>query len=114
MFIIKINKLKIYAKIGVSDQERKKKQPLLVSLKFSYRVSQNKNVNDIKNLKSYSDIIQSTKKYIELTKHKTLEKLILECSFMLKKKYKIKNIFIEIEKIKINKLYKAQSISVSK
>ena len=64
MFIIKINKLKIYANIGVSDQERKKKQPLLVSLKFSYRVSQNKNVNDIKNLKSYSDIIQSTKKYI--------------------------------------------------
>ena len=56
MFIIKINKLKIYAKIGVSDQERKKKQPLLVSLKFSYKVSENKNVNDIKKL-SESNIL---------------------------------------------------------
>ena len=36
MFTVKIYKLKANAKIGISLEERSKKQPLLVSVKFSY------------------------------------------------------------------------------
>ena len=39
MFTVKIVKLKVRTKIGVSVQERKKYQPLLVSLKFSYKIN---------------------------------------------------------------------------
>jgi len=114
MFTININKLKVYTKIGVSLKERKQNQLLFVSLRFSYKVGKKKDVNDINNLKSYSDIIKSLKKYIESSRYKTLEKLIIGCSNILRKKHKIKNILIEIEKPKISKQFKAQSISVSK
>jgi dihydroneopterin aldolase len=57
MFTVKINKLKVRAKIGVFVVERSTAQPLLVTLKFSYRINNNKDVNNINNLKSYSEII---------------------------------------------------------
>ena len=63
-----------------------------MTLKFSYRVNKNINVNDINNLKSYSEIINFLKKYIESSKYKTLEKLIIESSQALKNKFKVKNI----------------------
>ena len=114
MFTVRINKLKAYTKIGVSIQERKKKQLLLVSIKFSYKVNNNKNVDNINNLISYTDIKKFLKTYIESSRCRTLEKLIIECSQMLRKRFKIQNVSIEIEKPKVAKKYECQSISVSK
>ena len=56
MFTVKIVKLKVRTKIGVSVQERKKHQLLLVSLKFSYKINHNKNLDTINNLISYTNI----------------------------------------------------------
>ena len=56
MFAVKISKLKIYARIGVYAAENRKPQLLLVTLKFSYKVNKNKNVDHIDNLKSYSEV----------------------------------------------------------
>ena len=114
MFTVRINKLRVYTKIGVSIQERKKKQLLLVSIKFSYKINNNKNVDNISNLKSYTDIKKFLKKYIETSRCRTLEKLIIECSQRLRKQFKIQNISIEIEKPEVAKKYDCQSISVSK
>ena len=114
MFTVRINKLKVRTKIGVSILERKKQQLLLVSIKFSYKINNDKDVNDIKNLKSYTDIKRHLKKYIETSRFKTLEKLIIECSQDLRQRFKIQNIFIEIEKPEVSKKYGCQSISVSK
>ena len=114
MFTVKISKLKVHAKIGVFTTERTKLQLLLVTLKFSYRVNKNKNVNDINNLKNYSEIINFLKKYIESSRYKTLEKLIIESSEALKAQFKIKNITLKIEKPKTAKKYKCHSISVTK
>ena len=114
MFIVKISKLKIRARIGVFAPENIRLQLLLVTLKFSYKVSKNKNVDHIKNLKSYSEIKQSLKKYIESSRYKTLEKLIFECSEVLKREFKIQNISLEIEKPKTATKYGCQSVSVSK
>ena len=47
MFTVRINKLRVYTKIGVSIPERKKKQLLLVSIKFSYKVNNIKNADNI-------------------------------------------------------------------
>ena len=73
MFTVRVNKLKVYTKIGVSIQERKKKQLLLVSIKFSYKVNNNRNVDNINNLISYTDIKKFLKTYIESSQCQTLE-----------------------------------------
>ena len=114
MFIVKISKLKVRSRIGVFAPENTRLQLLLVTLKFSYKVSKNKNVDHIKNLKSYSKIKQSLKKYIESSRYKTLEKLILETSKMLKKKFKIQTVSLEIEKPETAKKYGCHSVSVTK
>ena len=114
MFTVNISKLKVRAKIGVLALERTTSQPLLVTLKFSYRVNSNNNADNIANLKSYSEIKHFLKEYIKYSKYKTLEKLIIECSEVLKKKFKIKNISLEIEKPETAKKYGCQSVSVTK
>ena len=114
MFTIKINKLKVRTKNGILATERSKRQLLLVTLMFSYKVIKNKNLNHIGNLKSYSEIKHFIKTYIESSRYKTLEKLIIESSKALKKKFKIQNISLEIEKPEIAKKYGCLSVSVTK
>ena len=114
MFTVRINKLKVRTKIGVSIKERRKKQLLFVSVNFSYKVNNKKNVDNINNIISYTNITRFLKTYIETSRCKTLEKLIIECSQKLRKQFKIQNVFIEIEKPEVAKKYGCQSISVSK
>ena len=114
MFEVNIKNLKINTKIGVSLLERKKSQPLLVSLNFYYNLPKNSDANNINNLKDYSDIIKFLKKFVLKSQYKTLEKLIIECVKELKKKYKIKKVFLTINKKNIAKKYGCDSLSVSK
>ena len=114
MFTVKISKLRIYARIGVFASENTKPQLLLVTLKFSYKVNKNKNVDHIGNLKSYSEVKNFIKEYIESSRYKTLEKLIIECSKVLKKKFRIQNISLEVEKPETAKKYGCLSVSVTK
>ena len=51
-----------------------------------------KNLEKMSNLKSYSDITKSLKKFINESKYNTLEKLIISSSQMVEKKFKIKKI----------------------
>ena len=64
MFEVEIKNLKVFANIGITAEERKKKQLLKVTLNFSYSVQKNKNLEKMSNLKSYSEITQSLKKFI--------------------------------------------------
>ena len=114
MFTVTINKLKIYARIGVLASENTKQQLLLVTIKFSYKVNKNKNVDSIGNLKSYSEVKHFIKKYIESSRYKTLEKLIIESSKALKQKFRIQNISLEVEKPETAKKYGCLSVSVTK
>ena len=114
MFTVRINKLKVRTKIGVSVQERKKQQLLLASIKFSYKVSNKKNIDNIDNLTSYTDIKKFLKTYIESSQCQTLEKLIIECSQKIRRRFKIQNVSLEIEKPEVAKKYGCQSVSVSK
>ena len=114
MFVIKISKLRVRARIGVYAAENRKPQLLLVTLKFSYKVNKSKNLDHIENLKSYSEVKHFIKKYIESSRYKTLEKLIIECSKALKKKFRIQNISLEVEKPETAKKYGCLSVSVTK
>ena len=114
MFKVKISKLKVRTKIGVFTTESSSPQSLLVTLQFTYKVNKNKNIDDVNNLKSYSEIKHFLKEYIESSRYKTLEKLIIECSQALKNQFNIQNISLEIEKPEIAKKYGCHSVSVTK
>ena len=75
MFKIEIKNLATRARIGISDKERKKFQPLLVTLQFSYTVKKNDQLNDIQHLKDYSAIAKYLKFYIEHSKFKNFRKI---------------------------------------
>ncbi len=113
MFKIKIDQLKVMANIGTSLKERRKKQPLLITVSFEYKFSKIKNPDNINNLISYSELKKYISDFIYQSKYQTLEKLILECKKILKKEFKIKKIFILIEKPNIAKKYNCRSVSVS-
>ena len=56
MFKVEIKNLSISANIGITAQERKKKQLLKVTLEFSYPVQNSLDLNNINNVKDYSSI----------------------------------------------------------
>ena len=114
MFEIEIKNIKTKARIGISLEERKKFQTLLISLRFKYMIKDKKNFDNIKYLKDYSSIIKFLKKFIKNSKYKSLEKLTFECSQILQKKYQINKIFISINKIEVAKRYQCESINVTK
>ena len=113
MFEVEIKNLSVSAFIGVSIKERKKKQLLKVSLYFKYFVSKNKELDDIKNLKDYSNITKFLKNYIEHTRFKTLEKLVSETIKAISKKFNLKNVKLTIDKTIVAKNYGCDSLSVS-
>jgi FolB domain-containing protein len=114
MFTVKISKLKVHTKIGVYATENTKSQLLLVTLKFSYKVHKNKNADSIGNLKSYSEVKHFIKKYIESSRYKTLEKLIIESSKALKKKFRIQTFLWKLKNQKPRKNTGVLSVSVTK
>ena len=113
MFQVEIKNLKVKAHLGVNEAERKKLQSLLVTLRFKYNVPKKNQLDNIKFLKDYSKITKFIKKYIENSKCKTLEKLIVECSQQISKKFNIKKLYIKIDKIVVAKRYGCESLSVS-
>ena len=113
MFEIEIKNLKTKAYIGITAQERKKSQPLLVTLRFQYSISTNYQLDNIKYLKDYSAITKTLKSFILNSKCKSLEKLLVECSSELKKKFELKKVFLSINKISVARRYRCESLSVS-
>ena len=87
MFDVEIKNLKIFAHIGISYEERKKKQLLKVTLNFSYNVPKGKNLETMSNLKDYSSITKSLKKFINESNYSTLEKLIISSSNLFFEEY---------------------------
>ena len=113
MFNVEIKNLKVFANLGITAEERKKKQLLKVTLSFSYNVPKNKDLEKMSNLKDYSKITKSLRKFINESKYNTLEKLIIASSLMLEKKFKIKKTKILINKTAVAKRYGADTVSVS-
>ena len=114
MFKVEIKNLEIKARIGITAEERKKFQKLLISIIFKYGINKKNKLDDIKYLKSYSAIIKFLKIFIQNSEYKSLEKLVEESSLIVQKKFKIKKVFVSINKIDVAKKYKCESISVSK
>ena len=114
MFKVEIKNLKTKAHIGIPEKERAKAQPLTVTLSFMYNVVKKNQLDDIKYLKDYSVITKTLKIFIENSRYKSLEKLVIECSNEMKEKFQLKEVYISINKVAVAKRYGCESLSVSK
>tara|TARA_Y100000817_G_scaffold280848_1_gene245113 strand:- start:105 stop:449 length:345 start_codon:yes stop_codon:yes gene_type:complete len=114
MFKVEIKNLETKARIGITSKERKKYQKLLVTIGFNYKVNKKNKLDDIKYLKNYSKIIKFLKIFILNSEYKSLERLVDELSLVIQKKFKIRKVFVSINKIEVAKRFKCESISVSK
>ena len=76
MFEVEIKNLKTKARIGISVQERKKFQTLLITVRFKYLINNKKKLDSIEHLKNYSSIIKFLKLFIEKSAFKSLERLV--------------------------------------
>ena len=113
MLKVEIKNLKTKAYIGIPDKERIKPQLLIVTLSFKYNIAKNNQLEDIKYLKDYSSITKSLKMFIENSRYKSLERLVVECSKKMKKKFKLKEVYVSINKVAVAKRYGCESLSVS-
>ena len=114
MFEVEIKNLKTKVYIGITNQERNRPQPLLITLRFKYAVPKKNKLDDIIYLKDYSAITKSLKLFVESSRYKSLEKLAVECSQLIEKKFNLKKVYISINKIAVAKRYACESLSVSK
>ena len=64
MFDVEIKNLKIFANIGITPEERKKKQLLKVTLTFSFSVVKGTDLEAMNNLTDYSTITKSLQQFI--------------------------------------------------
>jgi hypothetical protein len=51
--------------------------------------------------------------FIETSRYKSLEKLVVECSKEMKKKFKLNKIYVSIDKVAVAKRYGCESLRVS-
>ena len=114
MFEVEIKNLKTKARIGMTFQERKKFQTLFLTLRFKYSINKKTKLDDIQYLKDYSTIVKFLKMFVEKSQYMSLERLVVECSNALEKKFKIKKVFISVNKIEVARRYGCESINVSK
>ena len=114
MFEVEIKNLKTKARIGISAQERKKFQTLLITVRFKYSINNKKKLDSIEHLKDYSSIIKFIRLFIQSSKYKSLERLTSECASIIENKYGIKKVFVSINKVDVAKRYQCESINVSK
>ena len=113
MFKVEIKNLKTKAHIGIPKKERLKAQPLTVTFSFKYSISKINQLDDIKYLKDYSTITKALKVFVENSRYKSLERLVVECSKEMKKKFKLKEVHVSINKVSVAKRYGCESLSVS-
>jgi len=113
MFKVEIKNLKTKAHIGILEKERKKAQPLTVTLRFEYSIDSKNQLDDIRYLKDYSAITKSLKIFIENSRYKSLERLVVECSNKMRKKFKLKKVYVSINKVAVAKRYGCESLRVS-
>jgi FolB domain-containing protein len=113
MFKVEIKNLKTKAHIGIPEMERLKVQPLTVTLSFKYNITKKNNLDDIKYLKDYSVITKSLKMFIENSRYKSLERLVVECSKEMKNNFQLKEVHVSINKVAVAKRYGCESLRVS-
>jgi len=93
LFKVHIKNLTFKTIIGILDFERTQKQKIIINISFRYKFDTKKS-----NFIDYSEVAKLVKKTMKKKKFGLLEEAIIYLKKKLKRKYKIKNLYIKIEK----------------
>ncbi|RXJ84516.1 dihydroneopterin aldolase [Arcobacter cloacae] len=93
---IEISNLTFKCIIGILENERIKKQKVMIDLSFEYEFSKDNFIN-------YADVANLVEKTMKKEKFLLLEDAILHLKTLLNNSYKISNLYIKISKPNILK-----------
>jgi len=95
---IRIEQLKISARVGVAKTERKKSQRLSVSITIWPRCQAEDLHDDVRKTVDYSDVCQETKKFVQKRSDRLIETLAGGIADHLLRKFAIRKIAVELRK----------------
>ncbi len=107
---ILITDLKLSAIIGVHDWEKKNKQDILLTISMAVDTSDSVISDNLKDTVDYDYLSKSLEQYILDTKFDLIETLADSCARFILSKFKILDIFIQLDKP--NALPKASSVAI--
>jgi FolB domain-containing protein len=98
MMVIKIKNLRIDVLLGVYEQERHKKQPIIINLEIDYNAGESDQTDDIKDTLDYHQITMDVTEAIENTDFELLESIVSVIEHRLKAFERIQRAVIEVDK----------------
>jgi dihydroneopterin aldolase len=95
---IRIEQLEVYARVGVTDDERSRPQRITFSLTVWPKVGFASLEDDITRTVDYSELCRSTREFVEGRSDKLIETLVSEVAAHLLKEFPLRAIEIELRK----------------
>jgi dihydroneopterin aldolase len=95
---IRIEQLDLYARIGVTENERSRPQRITFSLTVWPKVGFTNLEDDISRTVDYSELCRSAREFVESRSHKLIETLVSEVAAHLLKEFPLRAIEIELRK----------------
>jgi dihydroneopterin aldolase len=95
---IRIEQLKIFARVGVVKTEREKSQRLSASITIWPRRQGGDLCDDVRNTVNYSDVCEETKRFVQKRSDKLIETLAEAIAEHLLRKFAIRRIAVELRK----------------
>jgi len=107
---ITIVDLEVFFNVGVTDEERAKPQPLLVTVDMEFDFSSAAESDHITRTIDYSRVARQVLKYGQNRRWKLIEKLANDLADMILSKFKPQGVIVEVKKFPIPE---ARFVSVS-
>jgi len=97
--IIKVKNIRCETFVGIYDEERAKKQPLLVNIKIEYDAGNSPKSDDVADTLNYHPIVDRIKTHIEENSFHLLEKAVEDIGDIIMGYSKVTACKVEIAKI---------------
>jgi dihydroneopterin aldolase len=98
MSILFINDLCINAKIGISEKERRQKQPLLVSIEIDHGIDCEHFKDSIDSTIDYGSIRNEIKNIARTSEFNLIESFALKIARFIKENYSLKSVSVTVKK----------------
>lgn len=98
MSILFINDLCVNARIGVSEKERKQKQPLLVTIEVEHETDYGHFKDSLDSTIDYGSIRNEIKNIARTSEFKLIESFALKIARFIKENYRVRSVSVTVKK----------------
>ncbi len=109
---IYINDLKVNCIIGVFENERIKKQPVIINIALSVDTQKAASSDDLNDTVSYHDIYLSVNEMVKKSKFNLIEKLAQEITNICLEDKRVEEVMVRVEKTNAVKFGKSSAIEI--